>query len=148
MKKIALFSLTLAMALFVSGFAVAGMNHEGMGGAAHGSMHDNMQVMHENLQLMKQDVQKMKDPAAREAAMQSMNKHMMSMHHGMSGVEKQVKESGNAAMQKSMKKMNMDMMTTMKGMGMMKKDADAAIPMMMDSLEKMESTMNTMQGMM
>ena len=161
MKKLTILTLALAASLLLSGLAFAGnmdmshgdMNHGEMKGGdmkGEGAMApmEAMKSMESNLEMMKADVAAMKDPAKREAAMGSMNKHMMGMHHGMSAMESHAQSSGDAGMQKGMKELNMGMMETMKGMGMMKKDADAAMPMMNGGLDKMESTLDRMKGMM
>ncbi|CCH50212.1 hypothetical protein [Pseudodesulfovibrio piezophilus] len=146
MKKVTSLAIVLAMTLLVSGFAFA-MDHSTMD-AGDMKMADSMKVMEDNLALMKKDVETMKDPAQRKAAMTSMNSHMTDLHHGMAAAEGHAKMTKNAHMEASMKQMNKEMMMTMKGMGMAKKDADKGIPMMMDSLNKMEKTLSTMKSMM
>lgn len=169
MKKPTLFALALTLTLSMAGFASAGtmsnsnmdhgnMNHGSMenGSMDHGNMdmqgagnaHKGMMQMETNLELMKKDVEAMKSPAGRDAAMKAMNKHMMDMHMGMKSVKDHAHSSGNTGMQKSMKRLDKDMMTTMKGMGLMKKDPDQAVPMMMEGLEGMESTVDSMKGQM
>lgn len=147
MKKMTTITLTLAMAMLISSFAFAmqGMDHGDMK-AGDMSVHESMKVMEDNLALMKQDVNTMKDASQRKAAMGAMKKHMTDMHHGMAGVEAHAKMNHNAKMEASMKQLNKDMMITMKGMGVMKKDADKGIPMMMEGIEKMEATVAKMKG--
>jgi len=158
MKKITTITLAIALTLLVSGFAYAmqemtpgTMNH---GDMTHGEMKagdmnvgESMKAMEDNLAMMKMDVEKMKDPAQRKAAMDDMNKHMTDMHNGMAAVEANAKMTKDAMTEKSMKSMNKDMMTTMKGMGVMKKDADKGMEMMMEGINNMEKTMSMMKGM-
>ncbi|WP_243545646.1 hypothetical protein [Pseudodesulfovibrio tunisiensis] len=159
MKKITTVFLTLALVAMtaVPAFADSHMNHgSNHGEMSHGtmekqgaaSMHDGMKTMEDNLHMMQMDVDQMKAPEARKAAMASMDTHMADMHHGMMTVEEHASQSGNKDMQKAMKQMNKDMMTTMKGMGMMKKNPDAAIPMMTEGIEKMQKTLTHMKSMM
>ncbi|MGE4423071.1 MAG: hypothetical protein AB7D39_12300 [Pseudodesulfovibrio sp.] len=148
MKKTTTIALAFALTLLLSGLAFAmDMNHADMK-AGDMTMQESMKVMKENLQLMHKDVAAMKAPAGRAEAMKAMDTHMTDMHHGMAGMETNAKKSGNQKMEASMKQMNKDMMTTMKGMGVMKKDADKGMELMMDGINKMEKTMSTMQGMM
>ena len=151
MKKIATLALALAATLLLSGLAFAGnmnMNHGDMKSDGTMAPMEAMKTMEDNLQMMKGDVAAMKDETKRDDAMAAMGKHMMAMHHGMSAMEAHAKASGDAAMQQSMDELNMGMMDTMRGMGMMKKDMGAAMPMMNGGLDKMQTTMDHMQGMM
>jgi hypothetical protein len=112
------------------------------------TMHDSMQVMEDNLAMMKKDVEMMKDAGMRKKAMGTMNMHMTDMHHGMEAAKGHAKEKGDKGMQGSMEQMDKEMMMLMKGMGKTKKDPDAGIPMMEDSIMKMEKTMMQMKSMM
>ncbi|AMK10798.1 hypothetical protein [Pseudodesulfovibrio indicus] len=148
MKKVTTATLVLTLTLLVSGLAFAmDMSHGDMK-AGDMTPAQSMKVMEENLQMMKMDVEAMKDPAGREAAMKAMDKHMTDMHHGMAGMEAHAKKQGDAGMQAHMSEMNKEMMTTMKGMGVMKKDADKGMSMMMEGINQMEQTMSKMKGMM
>tara|TARA_Y100001954_G_scaffold239591_1_gene316147 strand:- start:15942 stop:16400 length:459 start_codon:yes stop_codon:yes gene_type:complete len=152
MKKMTTIAIAFALTLMVAGFAVAGsnMNHGDMkmdGKAA--SMHDGMKMMKKNLDMMKMDVEMMKkEPANRKKHMGSMNKHMTEMHHGMEAVKGHAKKNHDKGMQNAMSQMDKDMMMLMKGMGKTKKDPNAGIPMMEDSLMKMEKNMMKMKKMM
>jgi|GEM_PF-3520510 hypothetical protein len=126
----------------------SGMDHGNMNMEGAANAHKGMMQMETNLELMKKDVEAMKSAAGRDAAMKAMNKHMMDMHMGMKSVKDHAHSTGNTGMQKSMKRLDKDMMTTMKGMGLMKKNPDQAVPMMMEGLEGMESTVDSMKGQM